>query len=242
VRSLIVCLAVAAVAAVAAPTASAARLFYANFMVSVSGTETSQVSGAEECQDEAGTVAPATAQQTFSFSTRKAKKIQFARFRGGVIQVTHPGRGTGNTRIRAKGTLTRQSQFVPNGSQPPVCPGGQQSAGCGTKGLSSLSILVQGGINEVTIQGSHARPSPGLCLVPAPFPGPELLGPDDEGDGAHISYRARVPKSLLNPHKRVIVIHGSGTATNKGQEGAIHVTSSTTKLKFKMRLRRESLR
>ncbi len=208
----------------------------------MSGTETSQVSGAEECQDAAGTVAPASAQETFTFSTPKAKKMQFARFHGGLVQVTHPGRGFGNTKIKGTGSLTRQSQFVPNGSEPPVCPGGQQSPGCGVKTLSAFTILVQGGVNEVTIQGSQARPSPGLCLVPSPFPGPELLGPDDTGDGAHITYKARVPRSLLNPHKRVIVIHGRGIATNKGQEGAIHITSATTTLKFTMRLRRVSLR
>jgi hypothetical protein len=241
-RSLIVCLAVAAVAGVAAPAAGAARLFYAHFNVTVSGTETSQVNGAEECQDAAGTVAPATAQETFTFSTPKAKKMEFARFRGGLVQVTHPGRGLGNTKIKATATLDRQSQFTPNGTEPPVCPGGQQSPGCGAKTLSSLSILVQGGVNEVTIQGSQARPSPGLCLVPSPFPGPELLGPEDTGDGAHITYKAKVPQTLLNPHKRVLLIHGSGTATNKGQEGAIHITSSTTTLKFTMRLRRVSLR
>jgi hypothetical protein len=72
--------------------------------------------------------------------------------------------------------------------------------------------------------------------VPAPFPGPDLLGPSDEGDGAHITYKAKVPQSLLNPHKRVVLIHGSGTATNKGQIGAIHVTTSSTTLKFTMRL------
>jgi hypothetical protein len=235
-RSLIVCLVVAAVAAVTAPAASAARLFYANFKVTVSGTQTSQVNGAEECQDAAGTVAPATAQLTFNFSTPKSKAMEFARFARGELVVTHPGRGLGNTKIKGTGTLTRQSQFVPNGSDPPVCPGGQQSAGCGAKTLSSFTILVQGGINEVTIQGSQPRPSPGLCLVPAPFPGPDLLGPSDEGDGAHITYKAKVPQSLLNPRKHVVLIHGSGTATNKGQQGAIHVTSSSTTLKFTMRL------
>src|SRR5689334_25196072 len=114
-RRLMIGLVVALAAAATAQPAAAARLFYANFKVTVSGTETSQVSGAEECQDEAGTVAPASANETFTFSTPKSKPMQFARFRGGLIQVTHPGRGVGDTKINAKGTLTRQSQFVPNG-------------------------------------------------------------------------------------------------------------------------------
>lgn len=235
-RSLLICLVVAAALAIVVPSAGAAQLFYANFKVSVSGTQTSQVNGAEECQDEFGTVAPATAQETFSFSTPKSKAMQFARFHGGVVQVTHPGRGLGNTKIKATGTLSRQSQFVPNGSTPPVCAGGQPSAGCGTKSLSSLTILVQGGLNEVIIQGSQARPSPGLCLVPAPFAGPDILGSGDNGQGNQVTYKAKVPKSLLNVHKHVVLIHGSGTAAGKGQEGAIHITTSETKLKFTMRL------
>jgi hypothetical protein len=40
----------------------------------------------------------------------------------------------------------------------------------------------------------------------------------------------------------VVLIHGSGTATNKGQQGAIHVTSAKTTLKFTMRLVRIPLR
>jgi hypothetical protein len=241
-RSLVACLVIAAAVAATAAPASAARLFYANFNVTVSGTETSQVNGAEECQDVAGTVAPATARETFTFSTPKPKKMQFARFHGGELVVTHPGRGVGNTKIKGTGTLTRQSGFVPNGSDPPVCPGGQPSPGCGAKTISSFTILVQGGLNEVTIQGSAPKPDPGLCLVPSPFAGPELLGPYDTGNGARITYKAKVPQSLLNPHKKVVLVHGSGTATSKGQEGAIHITSATTTLKFTMRLRRASLR
>src|SRR5262249_41231241 len=153
-------------------------------------------------------------------------------FRGGLIQIVHPGRGIGNTKIKGTGTVSRQSQFVPNGSTPPVCAGGQPGAGCGAKSISSFTILVQGGINDVTIQGSQPHPTPGLGLVPAPFPGPSLLEPGDTGEGNHTTYKAKVPKSLLNPHKHVVLIHGSGTSTNRGQEGAIHVTSASTTLKF----------
>jgi hypothetical protein len=240
-RPLILLSLIAAAVAASAPNASAARLSYAHFNVSVSGTQTSQVSGAEECDDAVGTVAPATATSTFTFSTPKPKKMEFARFSRGEIVVTHPGRGFGNTKISGTGTLTRQSEFVPNGDTPPVCAGGQASPGCGTKTISKFTILVQGGINEVTIQGSAPRPSPGLCLVPAPFEAIDLLGPNDEGDGEKIHYKARVPSSLLNPHKKVVLVHGSGTATNKGQAGAIHVTSASTTLKFTMRLRRVPL-
>lgn len=234
---------IAAAIAATAPNASAARLFYAHFNVTVSGTETSQANGAEECDDAVGSVPAATATSTFTFATPKPRKLEFARFKRGAIVVTNPGRGDiSNTKLAGTGTLNRQSQFVPNGTTPPVCQGGQTSPGCGTKTISKFTILVQGGINEVTIQGSAPRPSPGLCLVPAPFAAVDLLGPSDEGDGAKITYKAKVPSSLLNPRKKVVLIHGSGTATNKGQEGAIHITSATTTLKFTMRLRRVSLR
>jgi hypothetical protein len=243
-RPFLVLSVIVAAIVVAAPTAGAARRNYAVFKVSVSGTETSQANGAEECQDEAGSVPTATASASFRFSTPKPRKLELARFSRGEIVVTNPGRGDiSNTKITGTGMLTRQSQFVPNGTLPPVCAGGQTSAGCGAKNVSKFTILVQGGIRELTIQGSAPRPNPGLCLVPAPFAPVGLLGPFDEGQGAKVHYKATVPSSMLNPRKKVVLIHGSGTATTgKDQEGAIHLTSASTTIKFTMRLVRVPLR
>jgi hypothetical protein len=244
-RPLLVLAVVFAAIAVAVPSAGAARRNYAVFKVSVSGTETSQATGAEECQDEAGSVPPATASASFQFSTPKPRKLELARFNRGAIVVTNPGRGDiSNTKLTGTGMLTRQSQFVPNGTLPPVCAGGQTSPGCGAKNISKFTILVQGGIRELTIQGSAPRPNPGLCLVPAPFAPVDLVGPFDTGvGGTRVHYRATVPSSMLNPRKKVIVIHGSGTATTgKDQEGAIHLTSASSTIKFTMRLVRVPLR
>ncbi|HEY7630360.1 MAG TPA: hypothetical protein VH817_06665 [Thermoleophilaceae bacterium] len=241
-RALLVSIVVAAAVAIVAPAASAYRLPYAVFKVSVTGTQTTQVSGADECQDDVGTVAPATASSTASFKTTKPKKLEFYK-PDKLITVVPPGRGGGNTKIKGAGSLTRQSGFALNGTLPPVCAGGQPNPGCGTTQLSSVVFLVQGGVNSVNLQVSAIKPSPGICPVPASFEFPELVQPGDNGTGAHIvHFSARVPRSLLNPHKHVVVIHGSGEATNKGQEGAIHVTSATTTLKFTMRLVRVRLR
>jgi len=242
VRSLLVCLVVTAAVAVTAPGASAYRLPYAVFKVSVTGTQTSQVTGADECQDEFGTVAPATATSSAAFKTTKPKKLEFYK-PDKVLSVVAPGRGGGNTKIKGSGSLTRQSGFALNGTLPPVCAGGQPNPGCGTTQLSSVVFLVQGGVNSVNLQVSSVKPNPGICPVPASYEFPELVQPGDNGTGAHIvHFSAKVPRSLLNPHKHVVVIHGSGEATNKGQEGAIHVTSATSTLKFTMRLVRVRLR
>lgn len=69
-----------------------------------------------------------------------------------------------------------------------------------------------------------------------------MLPPRDEENGSHIKYSAPAPRSLLNPRKHVVVIHGKARATNSGQQGSIHVTSAVSTLKFTMRLVRAPLR
>jgi hypothetical protein len=241
VRSLIVCLLVAAAVAVAAPAASAFRLPYAVFKVSVTGTQTSTVNGQEQCQDELGTVAAAHAGSNAQFSTPKSRRLEFAKA-GKVISVVNPGAGDiSNTKIGAGGTLTRQSDFVPNGSTPPVCQGGQPGPGCGAKTIDHMSLLVQGGANSVHLSASGLRPSPGLCLVPT-LAFPEMPATTGGLDHLRVKYSAKVPSSLLNPRKHVVTIHGHATATTAGQQGAIIVSSAQTTLKFTMRLVRVPLR
>jgi hypothetical protein len=232
------CSLVAAAIAVAPQPGGATRLPYANFAVTVSGTETTTVNGREECQDELGTVAPAKASEAAQFSTRRPRTLQFYKA-GRSITVTTP-RGSGQTAIVAIGSMTRQSDFVRNGSNPPVCPGGVASAGCGHADLSHISLLVQGGLDEVTLSANQLRPEPGDCLVPAlAFPEmPETTTPES---GSHVTYSAKVPRSLLDPRKRVVTIHGSGTVTSKSHEGSIIVDSATTTLNFTIRLRRVRL-
>jgi hypothetical protein len=240
-RALIVCSLVAAAVAATASSASAFRRSYAVFKVSVTGTQTSTVNGQEQCQDELGTVAAAKATSNAEFSTITPRKLEFAKA-GKAISVVNPGAGDiSNTRIGASGTLTRQSDFVPNGSTPPVCQGGQPGPGCGSKTISHMTLLVQGGVNSVHLSASGLRPSPGLCLLPT-VAFPEMPGAIGGLDNLHVHYSAKVPSSLLNTRKHVVTIHGHATATTSGQQGAIIVSSAQTTLNFTMRLVRVPLR
>jgi hypothetical protein len=241
VRRLILCSLLAALVGLTAPAAHAARLSYANFNVTVSGVQTSQVSGSEECQDDAGTIAPASASETATFSTPSSRKLQFERA-GRELNIGTPS-GIGEATVTAKATIERQSGFSSNGSNPPVCPGGQPNPNCGTASLNHIKMLVQGGHNKISLLVDDFRGfQPGGCLVPVAFAFPNVLPPQDDENHSHIRYSAKAPSSLLNPHKRVVIIHGKGTAANSGQEGSIHVTSATSTLRFTMRLRRASLR
>lgn len=238
-RSLLLLTLVATALAAAAPSASAFRRPYAQFKVSVTGTETTTVTGQEQCQDESGTVAPATASETAQFHTTKTRVLELAKG-GKVISVVRP-HPPGATTVTGAGTMTRQSDFVPNGSNPPVCQGGTPGAGCGTVALNHITLLVQGGVNEVHLSASGLKPSPGLCLVPT-LAFPEMPGTVGGLDNLKTHYSAKVPKSMLNPRKHVVLIHGTGTSTTHGQEGSIIVNSATTTLKFTMRLVRVPLR
>jgi hypothetical protein len=237
-RALIV-ISLLAATAVGASSAQA-RQSYAEFRVTFSGTQTTQVTGSEECQDDTGTVAPASASETATFSSAKSRKLLFERSRR-ELNISAPGPIQAATMV-AKASLTRQSQFVPNGSTPPVCPGGQPNPGCGSAQLTHMVMLLQGGLNKISFLVDSYKPQLPECLVPMGFAFPGVLTPSDDGSGSHIKYSAPAPRSLLNPHRHVIVIHGKGTATNSGQEGSIHVTSAVSTLKFTMRLVRVPVR
>jgi hypothetical protein len=71
---------------------------------------------------------------------------------------------------------------------------------------------------------------------------PDLAGTTDPGRDERATYSANVPRGLLNPHKRVLVIHGKGTVTRHGRDGGTFVDSGTTSLSFTMRLVRVPLR
>jgi hypothetical protein len=227
---------------VAAPAAHAYRPPYADFKVTFSGTQTAQVSGAEECQDDAGTVANATASDIATFKSARSRVLEFERA-GRELNLFAPGPIQAATMV-AKASLTRQSQFVPNGSTPPVCPGGQPNTGCGSAQLTHISLLLQGGLNKISFLVDTFKPDLPICLVPVAFAFPQFLAPGDAENGSRIKYSAPAPRSLLNPHKHVIVIHGKGTATiaSPVQEGSIHVASAVSTLKFTMRLVRVPLR
>lgn len=238
-RALIV-ISVVLATAIAASSAQAAHRSYAEFRVTFKGTQTAQVTGSEDCEDDAGTVVPASASDTATFSSAKSRKLLFQRA-GRELNISALGDVQAATMV-AKASLTRQSQFVPNGSIPPACPGGQPNPACGSAQLTHMVMLLQGGLNKVSFLVDGYKPKLPVCLVPLGFGFPAVLTPSDDGSGSHIKYSAPAPRSLLNPHKHVIVIHGKATATNSGQEGAIHVTSAVSTLKFTMRLVRVPLR
>jgi len=237
---LLIAIAVVFVAAVGATSAQARRP-YADFKVSFNGTQTTQVNGSEDCEDDAGTVVPASANETATFFSVKTRTLEFERARR-ELNIFALGDVQAPTMI-ARALLTRQSQFVPNGSTPPGCPGGQPNSNCGTAHLTHMVMLLQGGLNKISFLVNSYRPSLPLCLVPVGFGFPNVLPPSDEENGSHIKYSAPAPRSLLNPHKHVITIHGNATATNSGgQQGDMHVTSAVSTLKFTMRLVRVPLR
>jgi hypothetical protein len=227
-------------AAIAAPAAYAARQPYADFKVSFKGTETAQVTGSEDCEDDAGTIAPASASETANFSSAKSRTLEFERA-GRELNIFALGDVQAATMV-AKASLTRQSQFGPNGSPSTACSGGQPNPACGNANLTHVVMLLQGGLNKISFLVNSWKPQLPVCLVPMAYGFPAMLAPSDDGSGSHIKYSAPAPRSLLNPHKHVIVIHGKATATNSGREGDIHVTSAVSTLKFTMRLVRVPLR
>jgi hypothetical protein len=242
VRHLIVASLLAAVAAAAAPAANAARVPYANFKVSFSGTQTTQVTGSEDCSDAGGgTSVPANASETATFSSVKPRTLQFERS-GRELNIS-PAKGYGESTMAVKATIDRESQFARDAGASPVCPGGgQPNSSCGHAILTAV-LLVQGGHNQVSfvVEDFHGF-EPGLCLVPKAFGFPDVLPPKDYENHSTIKYSAKAPASLLNPHKKLVIVHGSATATNSGQDADMHVTSAVSTLKFTMRLRRAPLR
>ena len=231
-------LASAALALTAAP-AGAARLHYANFKVTVNGIETTSVNGRQECEDAAGTIAAAKATETAKFSTPRSRVLQFYKV-GKSLTVTTP-RGPATARILASGSMTVQSDYGPAGSQPPPACGGPANTGCGTTNLPQITLEVQGGLNEVSMLVNRPQLNDVDCPVPM-LAFPDLVGTTDPGRDEHATYSAKVPRGLLNPHKRVLVIHGKGTATRHGRDGGVYVDSGTTSLSFTMRLVRVPFR
>jgi hypothetical protein len=240
VRSFIVISLVLA-ATTTAPAAQAARLPYANFKVSFSGTEATQVTGSEDCSEVGGGMAPASANETATFKSAKSRVFQFERA-GRELNIS-PARGYGESFMSATAAIDRQSQFTQDGASSPACGGSQPNSSCGHANLT-LRLLVQGGLNQVNFGVDDFKGfEPGLCLVPKAFGFPAIVPPKDYENHSKVKYSAPAPRSLLNPRKHVVVIHGSATATSSGgQEADMHVTSAVSTLKFTMRLVRVPLR
>jgi hypothetical protein len=231
-RRLLLCSVVLAALAASAATAQAVRFHYANFKVTVNGIETTSVNGRQECEDAAGTIAAAKATQTAKFSTPRSRVLQFYKV-GKSLTVISP-RGLEAPKIVASGSVTRQSDFGLGGAAP-AC-GGPANTGCGTTTLPHIVLEVQPGrVGHVTLLVDSPQRSDEDCPVPM-LAFPDLAGTTDPGRDERVTYSARLPRGLLNPHKRVLVVHGRGTVTRHGRDGGTFVDSGTTTLSFTMRL------
>lgn len=233
-RPLLVCSLAAAALGASASSAGAARLHYANFKVTMNGIETTSVNGRQECEDALGTIAAAKATQTATFSTPHSRVLQFYKV-GKSLTVTTP-KGLGTPRIVASGSVTQQSDFGPGGSQTPPACGGPANTGCGTTSLPHIVVEVQPGrVGEVSLLVDKPQRNDDDCPVPM-LAFPDIVGTTDPGRDEHTTYSAKLPRGLLNPHKRVLVVHGKGTTTRHGRDGGVYVDSGTTSLTFTMRL------
>jgi hypothetical protein len=202
---------------------------YADFRVTVSGVQTTTATGMVDCTPIDDGSAAATASSTARFSTR-SRLLQFERT-SGVVSVV-PVSGDMAT-LEAHATLQRASTFA--GNPPLACPSGKPPGGCGTTTVH-FPLLVQGGFNATNVIITDPPHVP-ECLVPAAFPFPVMLQPDDEQTGSHVTYSAPVPKSLFEPARHVIVIQGRARETSKADDGNVSATETTT-LRFTMRLSR----
>jgi hypothetical protein len=239
-RRLLVCSITSAALAVTASSAGASRPHYANFKVTVNGIETTSVNGRQECEDAAGTIAAAKATQTAKFSTSRSTVLQFYKV-GKSLSVIKPN-GLSTPKVVASGSVTRQSDYGPAGSQPPPACGGPANSGCGTTTLPHIVLVVQPGrVGEVSLLVDKPQLSDVDCPVPM-LSFPDIVGTTDPGRDEHVTYSAKIPRGLLNRHKRVLVIHGKGIATRHGRDGGVYVDSGTTSLSFTMRLVRVPFR
>lgn len=238
-RPLIIASLVAAALVGTCSTASARRLDYANFRVSFSGTETTQVTGSEDCSDAGGGMVPASASETATFKSAGSRVFQFERA-GRELNIS-PANGIGESTMNAKATIDRESQLADNSGYSSAC-GPVPNSSCGQANLRMV-LLIQGGRNQISFGIDDFKGfEPGLCRLPLAYGVPTFVEPKDYENHSKIKYSARTGRSLLNPHKHVVIVHGSATATNSGQDSDAHVTSAVSTLKFTMRLVRVPLR
>src|SRR5881394_2445385 len=100
-RPLLLCSLAAAALGASASSAGAARLYYADFKVTMNGIERTSVNGRHECEDALGTIAAAKATQTAKFSTPRSRMLQFFKV-GKSLTVTTP-KGLATPTIVASG-------------------------------------------------------------------------------------------------------------------------------------------
>ncbi len=239
----LVAAAIAALAIVAfpvsTPSASAITKNYANFRVTVTGTQTTAVAGTLVCASDDTTVA-ATGSAKATFSTAP-RVLQFSRI-AGVVGVDLPGAHAGATTLNAHGSVLRSTSWISDGKDPSTCAGGHQAPGCGNTRLNHFLLWVQSGkVGGVSLT-IRALPSPlAACDMPGhAFP---TLVPTTVESGLfdateHVTYSARMPAAMLDPHKPEIVINGAARLTYDFKNPGHIKGHEVTKLTFTMRLTR----
>jgi hypothetical protein len=224
---------------VSTPSAGAITKNYANFRVTVTGTQTTAVGGTLVCASD-DTAVPATGNAKATFSTAP-RVLQFSRI-GGVVGVDLPGAHAGATTLNAHGSLLRSTSWISNGKDPATCADGQQAPGCGNIKLNHFLLWVQSGkIGGVSLT-IRALPSP---LPDCDMPGyafPALVPPSATVGlveaTEHVTYSARMPAAMLDPHKREIAINGVARLTYDFKTPGHIEGHEITKLTFTMHLTR----
>jgi len=213
-----------------------------SFRVTVTFRQTTVVSGNLMCAE--GPTAPATASETVRFSTPRSRTLQFV-YGGGQWTVAnfHSRRGGGTT-LSARGTVHRRSDFASSGATAAVCPGGAPDPRCGSTTLRRIALIIQTAGSDFTLDDIGITPRVRGCEAPAPFTLARLglLGSTGEKG---VRYSARLPRSLLDRHRRLFVIHGHArwTGTTNITDFSVpgvddYDAKGTTTVAFTMRLRR----
>ncbi len=174
--------------------------------------------------------APASASDVGRFSSAQPSEITIDRAGGGIISVT--GVRSADPKLTLSGIDTRSTSFGPD-IPAPACPGGNP-AHCATIQFQAITVFVQGGIrNGLTLFTRASSPGPPrACPLPSTPAFPQLVQPGLFG--AHVTYTAPLPASLLDPGRRVIIIHGTGSATSHRRD--VVDAHATTRLRFTLKL------
>jgi hypothetical protein len=241
-RTPLVAAAIAALAIVAfsasTPSAGAITKIFANFRVTVTGTQTTSVSGTLVCADDTAVPATGSAKGTFSTAPRV---LQFSRI-DGIVGVDLPGAQAGATTLNAHGSVLRSTSWTSDGKDPATCADGQQAPGCGNIKLNHFLVWVESGRPGGVSLDVRSLPSPlPACGMPAQafpalVPPTATIGLVDATE--HVTYSARMPAAMLDPHKRKIVVNGVARLTSDFNTPNHIEGHEVTKLTFTMHLTR----
>lgn len=117
-----------------------------------------------------------SASETATFKSVKSRVFQFERPRRSELNIFNT-RGLGDSTMTAKATIDRQSQFAPTGDAALAC-GPQPNSNCGQASFR-LTLLLQGGRNQVSFALEDLKGYQPNCPMPLAFGFPDILPPKD---------------------------------------------------------------